>query len=105
MLSFSTNEEFGVKSRDFYFFCRFVLGMITLGNLMAQIVGGKVTPESPVSQCIYRKFKKVCMYQCLSVLQRINPFPKRHKLVHNGRFPKFEALYCSLNMVSSTEIS
>ena len=35
----------------------------------------------------------------------IDPFPKRHRLVHNGGFPKFEALYCSLNMVISTEIS
>ena len=29
---------------------------------------------------------------------------KRHSLVHNGRFPKSEALYCSPNMISSTEI-
>ena len=33
------------------------------------------------------------------------PFHKCHKLVHNGEFPKFEALYCSLNMVNSTEVS
>ena len=25
----------------------------------------------------------------------IDPFTKRHKLVHYGRFPKIEALYCS----------
>ena len=35
----------------------------------------------------------------------IGPFPKRHRLVHNGGFPKFEALYCSPNMVGSTEIT
>ena len=35
----------------------------------------------------------------------IDPFPKRHRLVHNGGFPKFEALYCRINMVNSTEIS
>ena len=35
----------------------------------------------------------------------IDPFPKRHRLVHNGGFPTFEALYCSPNMVNSTEIS
>ena len=33
------------------------------------------------------------------------PFLKRHRLVHNGGFPKSEALHCSLNMVNSTEIS
>ena len=35
----------------------------------------------------------------------MDPFPKRHRLVHNGGFPKFEALYCRVNMVNSTEIS
>ena len=40
-----------------------------------------------------------------TVKTRIDLFPKRHRLVHNGGFPNFEALYCSLNMVNSTEIS
>ena len=35
----------------------------------------------------------------------VDPYPKLHGLVHNGGFPKFEALYCSLNMLSSIEIS
>ena len=35
----------------------------------------------------------------------IDPSLKRHRLVHNGRFPNLEALYYSLNVVSSTEIS
>ena len=35
----------------------------------------------------------------------IDLFPKGHRLVHNGGFPQFEALYCGLNMVSLTEIS
>ena len=35
----------------------------------------------------------------------ISPFSKHHRLVHNARFRKFKALYFSLNMVSSTEIS
>ena len=35
----------------------------------------------------------------------IDLFLKRHGLVHNGGFQKFEALYCSLNVVGSTEIS
>ena len=33
----------------------------------------------------------------------IDLFWKRHRLVHNGRLPKFEALYGSLNMVNSAE--
>ena len=35
----------------------------------------------------------------------VDPFPKRHRLIHNSGFTEFEALYCSLNMVNSTEIS
>ena len=41
----------------------------------------------------------------IRILLDIDPFPKRHKLVRNGGFPKFEALYYSLNMVNSTETS
>ena len=40
----------------------------------------------------------------LSELFTIDPFLKRHRLVHNGGFPNLEAMYCSLNMVNSTEI-
>ena len=36
--------------------------------------------------------------------EAIDPFPKRHRLVHNGGFPKFKALYFSQNMVNSIEI-
>ena len=53
---------FGLTKKLTEIFCnyfRFVLGMITLGNLMARIVAGKVTPETPLSECIYSKFKKV----------------------------------------------
>ena len=41
--------------------------------------------------------------KCLVCVVGIDPFPKRHRLVHNGGFPKFEALYCSVSMVNSTE--
>ena len=43
--------------------------------------------------------------KCEQVSKRIDPFPKRHRLVHNGGFLKFQALYCSQNMTNSTEIS
>ena len=41
------------------FSCSVVLGMVTLGNIMSQIVAGRITPESPISQCIYKQFNKV----------------------------------------------
>ena len=34
-------------------------------------------------------------------MQSIDPLPKRHRLVHSGGFPKFEALCYSLYMVNS----
>ena len=46
--------------------------------------------------------------QTLILLNNVTPidqFPKRHRLVQDGRDPKFQALYWSLNMASSTEIS
>ena len=32
------------------------------------------------------------------------PFTKRHKLIHNGRFLKFEVVYCSQHTVKSIKI-
>ena len=49
------------------------------------------------------RFQKLEALHCIQ--NTIDPFPKRHRLVHNDGFPKFEALYCSVNMVNSTEIS
>ena len=37
-------------------------------------------------------------------LFHIDPFTKRHKLIHNGGFPKFEILYCSQYTVKSVKI-
>ena len=33
--------------------------MVTLGNIMSQILNGTITPDCAVSKCLYRKFKKV----------------------------------------------
>ena len=41
----------------------------------------------------------------LNSSKAIDPFPKLHRLVHNGGFTKFKALHCGLNMVNSTQIS
>merc|ERR1712124_77153 len=46
----------------------YVLGMVTLGNLMGKMVSGKVTPDSPVSDCIYDQFKKVSLTSTLREL-------------------------------------
>jgi len=48
-----------------------VLGMVTLGNLMGKMVSGKVTPDSPVSDCIYGQFKKLALTSTLRELSRI----------------------------------
>ena len=40
-----------------------------------------------------------------TLVMHYGPFSKRHRLIHNGGLPKFEALYGSLNVVNSAEIS
>lgn len=39
--------------------CRSILGMVTVGNILAQMVKNKVRPSDPVSKIMYKQFKKV----------------------------------------------
>ncbi|XP_077989686.1 cystathionine beta-synthase-like [Glandiceps talaboti] len=48
-----------------------VLGMITLGNMMAQLLAGKVTSTTHVSKIIYKQFKKITLDITLGRLSRI----------------------------------
>lgn len=48
-----------------------ILGVITEGNLMSQILNGRVNPEDPLSKVLYKKFKKVGLATTLSELSRI----------------------------------
>ena len=34
----------------------------------------------------------------------VDPFTERHRLIHNGGFPKFGVLYCSKNTVKLINI-
>jgi len=38
---------------------RLVIGMVTLGNIMSQMLTGRITPESPIANSVYKNFKKV----------------------------------------------
>ncbi|XP_070534882.1 cystathionine beta-synthase-like [Ptychodera flava] len=48
-----------------------VLGMVTLGNMMAQLLAGKVKSSTHVSQIIYKQFKKITLDTTLGKLSRI----------------------------------
>eukprot|EP00475_Leptophrys_vorax_P013414 TRINITY_DN1981_c0_g1_i1.p1 TRINITY_DN1981_c0_g1~~TRINITY_DN1981_c0_g1_i1.p1 ORF type:complete len:434 (-),score=150.72 TRINITY_DN1981_c0_g1_i1:58-1359(-) len=48
-----------------------ILGVITEGNLMSQILSGRVRPEDPVGKVVYKKFKQVSLTTSLSELSRI----------------------------------
>jgi len=49
-----------------------VLGMVTLPHLMAKMVSGKITPDSPVSDCVLAdNFKKVELTANLKDLSRV----------------------------------
>jgi len=76
----------------------FVLGMITLGNLMSKIVAGKVTPETPLSECIYSKFKKVSLTTSLGSLSRILDHEYFALVIHS------QHLYTGKNESATKEI-
>ncbi|XP_020904552.1 cystathionine beta-synthase [Exaiptasia diaphana] len=62
-----------------------VLGMITLGNIMSQIVAGRMKPTDNVSQCIYKNFKKVTLDTELGKLSRILDIDHYALVVHSQR--------------------
>jgi len=76
----------------------YVLGMVTLGNLMGKMVSGKLTPDSPVSECIYDQFKKVSLTSSLKELSRILDRDYFALVVHS------QTLYSDLNSSSEKQI-
>ena len=67
--------------------------------LVTRLSGRYLTPRSPRGRTycfnsVYKYFKAIYQ-QILRNYVSIDPFTKRHKLDHNGRFPKFEVLHCS----------
>lgn len=46
----------------FYYYSREIKGMVTLGNVMAKIMAGKVMSTSKVSDILYTTFHKVHNY-------------------------------------------
>jgi cystathionine beta-synthase len=53
-----------------------VLGVVTAGNLMANIISNRVKRSDPVSSVLYRHFKKISMYTDLATVTSI--FNKDH---------------------------
>ncbi|KAG1691661.1 Cystathionine beta-synthase [Nymphon striatum] len=49
----------------------FVIGMVTLGNLMAKLMAQKLTANDPVSKVIYTQFKKIHLDTTLGKLSQI----------------------------------
>lgn len=39
--------------------CSLILGMVTLGNILASILAGKIKISDPVSKVLYKQFKQV----------------------------------------------
>lgn len=48
-----------------------ILGMVTLGNMLASVLAGKVKPSDPVSKVLYKQFKQVKLTDNLGKLSRI----------------------------------
>ncbi|GFR58528.1 cystathionine beta-synthase [Elysia marginata] len=62
-----------------------VLGMATVGNMMAQIVKNKVKQSDPVSKVMYKQFKQVHMDTSLGQLSRMLDTDHFVLIVHNQR--------------------
>lgn len=50
---------------------RTILGMVTVGNMMAQVVKGKVKKSDSVSTVMYKQFKQINMNTSLGQLSRM----------------------------------
>lgn len=48
-----------------------ILGMVTLGNMLASVLAGKVRPSDPISKVLYKQFKQVRLTDNLGKLSRI----------------------------------
>uniref|UniRef100_A0AAY4E6D1 Cystathionine beta-synthase n=1 Tax=Denticeps clupeoides TaxID=299321 RepID=A0AAY4E6D1_9TELE len=48
-----------------------ILGMVTLGNMLASVLAGKVKPSDPVSKVLYKQFRQVRLTDNLGKLSRI----------------------------------
>ncbi|CDQ95114.1 unnamed protein product, partial [Oncorhynchus mykiss] len=48
-----------------------VLGMVTLGNMLASVLAGKIKPSDPVNKVIYTQFKQIRLTDNLGKLSRI----------------------------------
>ncbi|KAK0133382.1 Cystathionine beta-synthase [Merluccius polli] len=48
-----------------------ILGMVTLGNMLASVLAGKVKPSDPVSKVLYKQFKQIRLTDNLGRLSRI----------------------------------
>jgi len=62
-----------------------ILGMATVGNMMAQIVKNKVRPSDPVSKVMYKQFKQIRMDTSLHDLSRMLDTDHFVLVVHDQR--------------------
>lgn len=59
--------------------------MVTVGNMMAQVVRSKVKPSDPVSKAMYKQFKMVSMATSLGEISRMLDTDHFVLVVHGQR--------------------
>jgi hypothetical protein len=75
---------------------RILQGMVTLGNLISQMVNSKVLPTDPVEKALCRQFRKIKLNATLGQLSRILEKDKFVVVVESRRVGK-----CKLMMTIS----
>lgn len=63
--------NFGRYLVEIVFFCRILVGMVTLTNLMSTIVKGKIQPNDPVNGAMMKQFSRVTKESSLGLISRI----------------------------------
>ncbi|XP_048777807.2 cystathionine beta-synthase-like isoform X2 [Ostrea edulis] len=62
-----------------------IMGMVTVGNMMAQVVRSKVKPSDPISKVMYKQFKMVSMATSLGEISRMLDTDHFVLVVHGQR--------------------
>ncbi|XP_061183606.1 cystathionine beta-synthase-like isoform X2 [Saccostrea echinata] len=62
-----------------------IMGMVTVGNMMAQVVRSKIKPSDPVSKVMYKQFKMVSMATSLGEISRMLDTDHFVLVVHGQR--------------------
>nr|CAB3228075.1 cystathionine beta-synthase-like [Phallusia mammillata] len=79
-----------------------ILGMVTIGSLMAKFTSGQTKADEAVSSCLYTKFKTISTLDKLSTLSRL--FDTEHFVIVVGSNLSYDVASMNLSEVKKTQV-